>query len=322
MRVVLTDHMQPNLELEKRCCAEAGLELVVAEPQCRSADDVVRAAQGAEALLLGYVPITAAALDALPDLKIIAVPQVGYDSVDVEALEAKGVWLANVPGGNATEVAAHTLAMALALLRQIPLYDQHVRAGGWDYEAGGPLRRLGELTYGLLGLGRIARFVAERAKPFFRRVVAHDPFLPQEAWPSAITRIDTPQELFSASNVLSIHMPLTAANEGLVDATLLGRMPQGSYLINVARGPIVDSQSLIEALDDKRLAGAALDVLPQEPPMPDDPLLRHEKVLLSPHAAFYSIESDEETRRTAIENIAAFARTGRPLHVVVEGRSG
>ena len=321
MRVLLTDYMQPDLDLERHCCAAAGLELQVAEPQCRTPDDVIRAAQGFEALIVTYAPVTSMVVEALPDLRIIAVPQVGYDSIDVEALRNRGVWLANVPSGNVTEVAAHTLAMGLALLRQLPQFDRHVRAGGWDYEAAGALRRPGSLTYGLLGLGRIGQLVAERARPFFGRVVAHDPFLPDAAWPAQVERVPTLYELFAAADLVSVHVPLSTESERLVDADLLARMKPGSFLVNVSRGPVVDTGSLLAALDDGRLAGAALDVLPQEPPASGDPVLQHEKVLLSPHAAFYSLESDRELRTTAVENIAAFTRNGRPLHTVVEGRT-
>ncbi len=321
MRVLLTDYVQPDLELEKRCCAAAGLAFRVAEPQCRSPEDVIRSAQDADALVVTYAPVTAAVFTACPELKIIALPQVGFDSIDIEAARRHGVWVANVPGGNITEVAAHTLAMGLGLLRRLPLFDRHVRSGGWDYEAAGELRRPGTLTYGLLGLGRIGRLVAERARPFFGRVVAHDPYLPDEVWPDHVERIAALPDLFEASDLLSLHVPLTAGSERLVGAALLARMKPGSFLVNVSRGPVIDPAALLAALDYGRLAGAALDVLPVEPPAPDDPLIRHEKILLSPHAAFYSRESDHELRSTAINNIAAFLRGGRPLHVVVEGRA-
>lgn len=320
MRVLMTDYEQPNLEIERRCCADAGLAFEVAEPQCRNPDDVIRAGHGADALLVTYAPVTNAVLEALPALKIIVVPQVGFDSIDIEAAARHGVWVANVPTGNITEVAAHTLAMGLALIRRLPAFDRHVRSGGWDYEAAGVLRRPGTLTYGILGLGRIGRLVAERARPFFGRVVAHDPLLPGEAWPGYVERIADLPELFAQSDLLSLHLPLTADSERLVGGALLGRMKPGSFLINVSRGPVIDPQALLAALDDGRLAGAALDVFPVEPPASDDPLIRHEKIMLSPHAAFYSHEADLEMRSTAIENIAEFARSGRPRHVVVKGR--
>ncbi|MDH3472332.1 MAG: C-terminal binding protein [Rhodospirillales bacterium] len=320
MKVVFTDYGDYDLDVERRWCAAAGLDFEAAEPQCGSPAEVIRAARNAEALVVQYAPLTAEVFDALPKLRIVSVPQIGVDTIDLEAARRCGVWVANAPFGNITEVAAHTLAMALALLRGLPAFDRLVRAGVWDHEAAGALRRPGTLTYGILGLGRIGRLVAERARPFFGRVVAFDAYLPEEAWPDFVERQADLPGLFAASDVVSLHVPLTAENTGLVGAELLAAMKPGGVLVNVARGAVLDRSALLAALDEGRLAGAGLDVLPQEPPAPDDPLLKHEKLLLSPHAAFYSVEADQELRRTSVENVAEFARSGRPRHVVVEGR--
>lgn len=320
MRVVFTDYEQPDLALEAGLLQAAGLALSAAEPQCRTPDEVIRAAGDAAALVVQYAPLTRAVFEALPGLRIVSVPQIGVDTIDLEAAREHGVWVANAPTGNVTEVACHTLAMALALVRQLPAYDRDVRAGVWDYDSAGPLRRPGTLTYGLLGLGRIGRLVVERAAPLFGRILAYDPFVADADWPAGVERVADQSALFAASDVLSIHVPLTEESRGLVGKDLLGAMKPGAFLVNVARGPIVDTAALREALDAGRLAGAALDVLPQEPPAADDPLLRHDKVLLSPHAAFYSVEAEEELRRTSVENVIALLRGGRPIHTVVEGR--
>lgn len=319
MRIVYLDFGYPDMDLEQALAGEAGLTLTAASPRCATPDDVIRAGAGAEALVVTAVEVTRPAIEALPDLRILSVPGIGVDMIDVDAARDHGVWVAHVPDGNITEVAAHALAMALALIRHLPWYDRDVRAGIWDFSATGPLRRPGLLTFGLIGLGRIGRLTAAYAAPLFGSVVACDPFVPDAAWPAEIERAASPAELIARSDVVSLHMPLTAENRGLVDAAFLAAMKPGSYLVNVSRGPLVDTAALIDALDSGHLAGAALDVTPQEPPDPDDPLLRHPGVLLSPHAAFYSLEADEELRRRAITNIVEFARTGRPSHVVVEG---
>lgn len=321
MRVVFTDYEQASLALEAGLLEAAGLTLEPAEPQCKSPEDVIRAGEGAVALVVQYAPIPRAVFEALPDLRIVSVPQIGVDSIDLQAAREHGVWVANAPTANITEVAAHTLAMALALIRQLPAYDRDVRAGIWDYNSVGPLRRPGTLSYGLLGLGRISRLVVERAAPIFGRLLAYDPFVPEADWPAGVERVTELKTLFADADVLSIHVPLTEESRGLVGAELLAAMKPGSFLINVARGPIVGTAALVAALDAGQLAGAALDVLPQEPPVADDPLLRHDKVLLSPHAAFYSVEAETELRRTSVENVIALLRDGRPQHVVVEGKS-
>ena len=320
MKILFTDYGQPDLALEESLLHDAGLVWSAASPHCSTAEEVIRHGAGHEALVVQGAPITRAVFDALPDLRIVSVPQIGIDTIDLQAARERGVWVANVPSGNVTEVAAHGLAMALSLVRGLPQFDRDVRQGIWHYESAGPLKRPGRLTFGLLGLGQIGRLVVERAVPFFGRILAYDPYLSDDAWPAGVDRVTDVEALFEQSDVLSLHLPLTEQSRGLVSGELLGRFKPGSYLVNVSRGPIVDTGAVIEALDSGHLAGAALDVLPDEPPQPDDPILKHPNVLLSPHSAFYSLDSDEELRRTSIENVLALIERGRPNHVVVEGR--
>ena len=178
MRVAFTDYVQPNLDLETRLLTESGVEPVVGTSDCTTARDVIALARdpSIQALVVQYAPITAEVLQALPHVRIISLPQVGLDPVDLGAAIEHGVWITNVPDGNMTEVATHALAMSLSLIRQLPFYDRSVRAGEWDYEAAGVLRRPGVLTFGLLGLGRIGRTVARFAQPCFGRILAYDPY--------------------------------------------------------------------------------------------------------------------------------------------------
>ena len=320
MKILFTDFTQPDLELESPVLGAAGLDWRAAEPHCRSPEEVIRHGAGHGALVVQEAPITRAVFQALPELRIVSVPQIGVDTIDLAAAREHGVWVANVPTGNVTEVATHTIAMALSLVRQLPAFDRDVRAGVWHYQSTGLLHRPGALTFGLLGLGKIGQLVVERAAPLFGRIVAYDPYLPAEAWPAGVARAETIPEMLAQSDVVSLHLPLTHESRGLVSGALLEQMKPGSYLVNVSRGPIVDIPALTQALDSGHLAGAALDVLPQEPPDPQDPILSHPKVLLSPHAAFYSVESDAELRCTAVDNIIALLERGRPHHVVVEGQ--
>jgi D-3-phosphoglycerate dehydrogenase len=322
MRVVFTDFVQPDVKLERALLSEAGLELVAAEPQCASEDQVIAAAQGARdavALIVQNAPITERVLAALPALRIVSVPGIGVDAVDIEAAEKHGVWVAHVPDGNITEVACHAVAMVLSLVRHLPLYDAAVRAGDWSYDGTGPLIRPGKMTLGVVGLGKIGRLAAAYAAPIFGHMIGYDPHLPDEAWPEGLARERDLAALCAACDVITFHLPLTAETRGLVDRGLLEAMKPGSYLVNVSRGAIVEVPDLLAALDSGRLAGAALDVFPQEPPAADDPVLRHPKVILSPHAAFYSLDSDEELRRRSVTNVISFLTTGRPENVVVEG---
>jgi phosphoglycerate dehydrogenase-like enzyme len=316
LKVLITDFDYADVELERHVLEGAGLELITA--QCRTEEDVIEAGRGASALLTQYAPITARVLAELPELRMVGRYGVGYDIVDVEAARERGVWVANVPDYGTEEVAVHALSMALALLRHLPLYDRDVKEGRWHPASTGPLFRLRNRALGVVGLGRIGGTFARRASPWFAKTLGCDPYLGEDAWPEGVERASL-EEVFSESLVVSLHPPLTEATRGFIDRELLGRMPEGSYLINTARGGLVVMDDLLRALEEGPLAGAALDVLPQEPPASDHPLLINPNVILTPHAAFYSVEAEEEVRNKAALNVVSWAREGRPLYPVVEG---
>ena len=317
MKALVTDAEYTSLDLEAEVLAAEGHELTSAS--CRTADDVIEAGAGVDAMLVQYAPITAAVFEALPQLRLVSRYGVGVDSVDTEAAREHGVWVCNVPDYGTTEVSLHAVAMLLALLRNLAGHDREVRAGHWDYHLGGELRRPSSLTLGVVGLGRIGRMTGERAAPWFGAVVGYDPYLPDSAWPQGFERLELP-DLFARSSAVTLHLPLTDTTRGLVGIDLLDRMPDGSYLVNTSRGGLVDVDALLNALDSGRLAGVALDVLPQEPPPSDHPLLNHPRALITPHVAWYSVEAELELRRKAAQNIVDWARTGRPTYAVVEGR--
>jgi D-3-phosphoglycerate dehydrogenase / 2-oxoglutarate reductase len=313
LKVLITDFNYANVDVEREILEGAGLEVV--EAQCRTEEDVIEAGRGVSALLTQYAPITARVLAELPELRMVGRYGVGYDIVDVEAASERGVWVANVPDYCTEEVASHALGMALGLLRHLPLYDRAVRSGRWHPASTGSLRRPSALTLGVVGLGRIGGTLARRASPWFGATLGCDPYLARSSWPEGV-ELASLEEVFSGSAVVSLHAPLTQETRGLVGRGLFERMQEGSYLINTARGGLVVMDDLLWALDEGPLAGAALDVLPQEPPPPDHPLLDKPNVLLSPHAAFYSLEAQEEARRKAARNVVSWAREGRPLYPV------
>jgi D-3-phosphoglycerate dehydrogenase / 2-oxoglutarate reductase len=321
MKVLVTDAEYSSLDIESSVLAAAGHELRLGS--CKTAEDVIEAGAGADAMLVQYAPITAAVFEALPRLGLVSRYGVGVDVVDADAAQRHGVWVCNVPDYGTTEVALHAVAMLLALLRNLAGHDREVRTGHWDYHLGGELRRPSSLTLGVVGLGRIGRMTAERAAPWFSAVVGYDPYLPDFAWPKGFERVGL-LDLFARSSAVTLHLPLTEDTRGLVDVDLLARMPTGSYLVNTSRGGLVDLDALLDALDRGRLAGAALDVLPQEPPPNDHPLLSHPRALITPHVAWYSAEAEVELRRKAAQNIVDWAQTGRPTYPVAEvkGRQG
>ena len=317
MKFLITDHDFPDVDLETQLLHDAGME--VASAQCRTEDDVIAAGKGCAGLLTQYAPMNARVFAALPEVRIVSRLGAGFDTVDTADAKAHGVWVANSPDYGVGEVATHALGMALALVRHLPFYDRHVRANNWHYTSAGKLRRVSDMTLGILGFGRIGKRMAHISSNVFGRVIACDPYVGDgDFFPDRVARVGQ-EELFREADVISLHVPLTDETRGIANARMLTLMKRGSFLVNTARGSVANLDHVLAALDSGQLDAAALDVLPKEPPEADHPVLRHPRVLLSPHAAFYSAESEKELRRKAAQNLVDWARTGKPTYVVVEG---
>lgn len=317
MKVLFTDHDLLDISLERDLFREAGITLI--EAQCRSQREVVEASEGCSALLIQYAPVSDEVFAARPGIGLCSRIGAGYDTIDTAAAQRHGVWVANSPDYGVGEVSTHALAMMLSLLRNIARYDQDIRKGQWHYSTAGRIPRATNLTVGVMGLGRIGKRFAHIARNTFGQVIAYDPHIIDGDFPAYVKRVRSLEELFSQADAVSIHCLLNDETRGLVGASLLQRMKPGSYLVNTARGAIVDIPGLLEVLAQDRLAGVGLDVLPDEPITSDHRLLADRRVLLSPHAAFYSAESEVELRRKAALNIVTWMRTGRPDYPVVVG---
>jgi D-3-phosphoglycerate dehydrogenase len=315
-RILFTDHEFPDLRIERDLFAAAGVDVAVT--QAKTEDEVIEAAQGCYGMLVQYAPVSERVVAALPGLAIVSRIGAGFDTVDTDACARHGVWVANSPDYGVGEVATHALALALALLRNIVAYHRDVTAGRWHYLSSGELRRAGDMTLGIVGLGRIGKRMAHVARNTFRRVVAVDPYIIDGDFPAYVERASL-TDVFAQADVVSLHVPLTAETRGMVDAGVLGVMRPGSYLVNTSRGAVVDVDAALAALERGTLGGLALDVLPVEPVPAGSKLLGHPRVILTPHAAFYSVEAERELRRKAAQNLVTFLRTGRPEYVVVAG---
>ncbi|MBE7520787.1 MAG: C-terminal binding protein [Burkholderiales bacterium] len=315
-RILFSDHDYHDISLERDLLARQGIEIEVAN--CRTEDEVIRAAKGFRGILLQYAPITERVLAALPDLCIVSRIGAGFDTIDTAACARHGVWVANSPDYGVGEVATHALALALALVRNVVMWDRDVKAGTWHYTSAGPVPRASDLTLGIVGLGRIGKRMAHVSRNLFRRVVAADPYLIDGDFPAYVERATLPK-LFETADIVSLHVPLNDETRGMINAALLDSMRPGSFLVNTARGAVLDVDAAVAALDRGTLAGLALDVLPQEPVPPGSPLVAHPRVILTPHSAFYSVESEKELRRKAAQNLATWFHSGRPDYVVSAG---
>jgi D-3-phosphoglycerate dehydrogenase len=316
-RILYADRDYADIELERALFTAAGVDVV--DAQCRTEEDVIAAGKGCRAILLQYAPITGRVLDALPDVGIVSRIGAGYDTVDAQACEERGVWVANSPDYGVGEVATHALALALAATRNIVRYHRDIVAGRWHFLSSGPLRRPAELTLGIVGLGRIGKRMAHVSRNVFKRVVAYDPYLIDGDFPAYVERARTLDALAAGADVVSLHTPLTAETRGMIDARFFAAAKPGLTLVNTARGAVVDVPDLLAALESGAVSAAALDVLPVEPIPRDSPLLADPRVILTPHAAFFSVEAERELRRKAAQNIVAWLATGRPDYPVNRG---
>ncbi len=307
--VIHTDPLHTNFRHEREELAKIGAELRALH--CKTEEEVAASCQDADALLVTYVKVGRTALAALPRLKVIVRTGVGYDSVDVTAATERKVVVANVPDYCISDVAEHTLALMLSVWRRIGELDQLVRTQGWGLPIK-PVFRLEGKTVGLLGLGRMGQAVATRAKGFGVRLMAFDPYVPREVFASLGVQPATLEEVLRAADVLTIHSPLTAETRGLICERTLRLMKPSAVLVNTARGGLVKTEDLARGLKEGWVAGAALDVLDVEPLPRDHPMRGLPRVLITPHVAWYSEESDPELRRRT-GSIAAAALRGERL---------
>ena len=278
---------------------------------------VIERAAGATIILTNKVPLDAATLRQLPDLKFIGVLATGYNVIDVEAARARGIVVANVPGYGTPAVAQHVMALLLALTNRVEAHSQSVFEGEWSRSPDfcywkTPLVELQGLTLGLVGLGAIGTAVARLGIALGMQVKAYTrrPFdCP------GVSRIDTLPALAAEADVISLHCPLTAETQGMINATFLAAMKPTAYLVNTGRGPLVVEHDLAVALKEGRLAGAALDVLSTEPPATDNPLLHAPNCIITPHIAWATRAARERLLAQVIANIRAFLQ-GSPVNQV------
>lgn len=294
--MVVTDQVFPSVEIERRLLAEIDADLEIADG---TASGVAATAADADALLNTYLPIDAGLLGQLSRCRIVARYGIGVDNIDLKAAGQAGITVTNVPDYSVQEVAAHALAMILSLARKLPRADALVREGKWSIDHVRPIRRLSELTFGLVGFGRIARQLGASISSLGGKLLVYDPYLqPAEGLPQLVSL----DELIAGSDVISIHAPATPETRGLFDAGRISRMRPGALLVNTSRGPLVVLDDLVAALRSGHLGGAALDVFEQEPPDPAR-LQDVPNLLVSPHMAYYSEESLQESQRKAASQV-------------------
>jgi D-3-phosphoglycerate dehydrogenase len=306
--VAVADSVFPNLDPAREVLSAIGAELQLASDP--SPEAVLKVASGADALLVTYAKINGDMIRQMGKCRIISRFGIGVDNVDLDAATAAGIVVTKVPDYCIDEVSDHAMALLLAAARKIPMATEQVHSGTWKMPNFVPIHRLRGSVLGLVGFGRIPQLVAPKAKAFGLRVVAYDPFIPKEVFAKAgVEQVDF-QELLKISDYVSIHSPLTPETKGLFNADAFKQMKKTAYVVNTARGPIIDEAALAAALDAGQIAGAALDVMTQEPPV-NSPLIGNRKVILTPHTSFYSEESLVELQTKASQEVVAVL-SGKP----------
>lgn len=302
-----------SLDYFRRRLEDAGYGLISGEGM--SSEEM--AGTGASAIVVIAAPVTAPLLRSLQSCEFVMTLSVGYDCVDVGAATEIGIPVSNCPSYCSDDVANHAVALLLSVSRKLHLTASRVRQGNWGYDYAKPIHRYSGRQLGIIGFGKIGRSMVEKAMGLGFETVAYDPYVADDIFERfGVRRSYELDELLEKSDYISIHAPLTEETRHLLDRAAFARMKPDSVVVNTARGPIIDQQALVEALDGNAIGGAGIDVLETEPPMPDEPLLKCEKALVTPHIAWYSEESFEANKILGMDELIRVLDGGRPRYVV------
>lgn len=317
MRVVVTDYTFPALAAETAAAHAAGAEF--AAFQCRTADEVAKAVAGADVAVVQFAPMSRAAIAALAPGAAVIRYGIGFDNIDVAAANEHGVPAGYVPDYCLDEVADHTTALILMQLRKIVPLDASLRRGDWAaVKIASPMPAYSQTTIGFLGLGQIGRSVLKRLAPSGFKFIVADPMLDAATAQSLGVTLVSPEDLITASDVLSLHAPATPETTGFINAARLGRMQSGAFIVNTARGALIDEPALADALKAGAIGGAALDVFGTEPLPATSPLRDAPNLILTPHAAWYSDPAIDRLQQLVADDIAAHL-AGHALRKPVPG---
>lgn len=317
--VVVAGASFPSLEVERSFLEPLGCTIV--DKRFAGDDEALEACRTAVAVMTDYFVCDAARIATFGECRVICQYGAGLNQVDVAAATAAGIYVTHTPDYCSEELGDHAMALILASMRRIVRFDRNIRAGRWDYNDGMPMRRLAACTLGLVGFGRAARAVAVRAQGFGTTVIAHDPLVADEAFAAAgVRRAGELAEVLSGADVISVHVPLVQSTRHLIGAEQLALLRDGAFIVNTSRGGVIDQRALAAELATGRLGGAGLDVLEQEPPAADEPLLSCPDAVLTPHTAFLSVESLDLLQNRAGAEVARVLNGGVPVYGVnVEG---
>lgn len=315
MKVVITDYWYETLDMEKAEFAKLpGLEL--SENHCKDEAALCELVRDADAVVCQFAPITRRVIESMEKCRLIVRYAIGVDNIDLDAATEKGIYVCNVPDYGIDEVSNHAIALLMALAKKLIPLSASVKEGKWDYVVTKPLYRMAGKTLGLVGFGRIPSMVARKMSGFGLDIIAYDPYIPAHIAAEAGVRLVELDELLKASDYVSIHCPLNAQTRHLISRRELALMKPTAILINTARGAVVDEAALIEALQNGVIASAGLDVLENEPIRTDNPLLKMDNVIVTPHNAWYSEDATLTLQRMVGEEVVRVLSGNPPKNLV------
>ncbi|HGJ65833.1 TPA: C-terminal binding protein [bacterium] len=310
-KVVYTDSYHPTVSAEQAELDEIDAELIVAE--CKNENETIAICKDADALLVQHAKITKKVIKNLKKCRVIARFGVGYDNVDVKSATEYGIMVANVPDYCIDEVSSQAIALIMALSRKIVLLNNSIKNGLWDHRIGSPIYKQSGQILGIIGLGRIGSVTAKKALGLGFKVQAYDPYISHTDLDVALVDLDF---LLQTSDFVSIHTPLNEETYHMIGKDHLKKMKKSAFLINTARGAIIDESALYGALKAGLIAGAGVDVLEQEPPSPDNPLFKLDNFIITPHSAFYSEDSNKLLSLETTRAVVAVLKGGQPRSLV------
>lgn len=313
-KVVITDYQYENIDTEKQIFTEAGIE--VKDYQYKTADELIPVVKDADAIVTQYSLIDRQIIESLEHCKMIIKYGIGVNNIDVEAATEKNIYVCNVPDYGVEEVSDHVVTMLLNLSKKLTILTKALKEGEWGYSSVVPLKRIKECTMGLIGFGRIPQLVAKKMSGFGLKINAYDPYVSEETAKEKGVELVSLDKIFTDSDFISIHCPQTKETEHLVNAEAFKKMKNTAFLINTARGPIVSEEDLIEALMNKEIAGAGLDVFENEPLGINNPLLQMENVIATPHSAWYSETAIASLQRKVAEEVVNVLQGNQPFNCV------
>lgn len=313
-KVVITDAEYESFEIEKEELNKIGAEVVLG--QCKTEDEIIKIAKDADGLLVQYASITRRVIESLQKCKVIARYGIGVDSIDIEAATEHGICIVNVINYCIDEVSDHTIALVLACVRKVVMLNNAVKKGIWDFKISKPIFRLRNMKLGLVGFGNIARSVSRKAQAFGLSVLAYDPYISSSDMTQNNVKKVNFEDLLAEADIISLHLPLTKTTKYMFTEKEFKLMKNTAFIINTSRGPLIKEEDLYKALNEKWIAGAALDVTEKEPIDSNNNLLKLDNIIITPHVSFYSDESLKDLQRNAAKGVAQVLKGEIPSSIV------